>query len=117
MTTSHRPINVAVLYDYQGVARAEAVYCRASDNANAFIGGFSAVGKGRRRATTFDEEDFIAFVDHQPDRRCPVAGDHGQASCAICSGLKLTWTEEEEDTHSAISTSLSIFSLSLNAIA
>ena len=40
MTTSHRPINVAVLYDYQGVARAEAVYCRASDNANAFIGGF-----------------------------------------------------------------------------
>jgi hypothetical protein len=40
MTTSHRPINVAVLDDYQGVARAEAVYCRASDNANAFIGGF-----------------------------------------------------------------------------
>ena len=40
MTTSHRPIKVAVPYDYQGVARAEAVYCRASGNAIAFIGGF-----------------------------------------------------------------------------
>ena len=51
MTTSHRSINVAVLYDYQGVARAEALYCRASDNANAFIGGFRLWAKadgGRR---------------------------------------------------------------------
>jgi len=42
MTTSHRPLNVAVLDGHQGVALVEAVYCRASDNANASIGGFPA---------------------------------------------------------------------------
>jgi hypothetical protein len=71
MTTSHRPINVAVLDDYQGVARAEAVYCRASDNASAFIGGFRLWAKadgGRRplkkRAASLLSEKRRTPVNH-----------------------------------------------------